>query len=149
MITLPTNVILSEIAPGGHPTPGTRGYLQGRAMHRFYTYLTDKFAAEEKAGRISKAELARRTGRDASTISRLLGRPSNMTISTLTDLLVGIAGEEPIAASAKVSDRRPTNYRPQLAFKNHLTGQEADTIDKGDGDLNAESRKAPQLAGTA
>jgi transcriptional regulator with XRE-family HTH domain len=116
-------------------------------MQKFYTYLTDKFAAEEKAGRITKAELARRTGKDAASISRLLGGPTNMTIGTLTDLLIGIAGEEPVPASAKVSDRKAKNYRPDLDFKNDLS--EPHPVDNRGNDLNPKTRKEPQLAGTA
>ena len=51
--------------------------------------------AEFKKSGITQAELAKRTGKGADIISRLIGRPGNWTLNTLSDLLFAMSGVAP------------------------------------------------------
>lgn len=85
-------VMLSELREGTL-SPGTRAYFQARTRNRIYDFIMRKFLAEERKG-LKRAELARRIGRRPEVMTRLLGAPGNWTIDTVSDLLLGIAGEE-------------------------------------------------------
>lgn len=103
--------MLSELA-AGQPIPlEKRAYFHARVLNNFYQYVLKKFLEEEKAGRLSKAELARRIERRPEVISRLLGAPGNWGLETATDLLLGICAEELTPASTRLLGRTPRNYR--------------------------------------
>ena len=48
--------------------------------------------AEFRKSGITQAELAKRTGKGPDIISRLIGRPGNWTLNTLSDLLFAMSG---------------------------------------------------------
>jgi hypothetical protein len=86
--------MLSELA-AGLPIPlEKRAYFHARVLNGFYQYILKKFLEEEQAGRLTKAELARRIERKPEVVSRLLDAPGNWRLETATDLLLGICGEE-------------------------------------------------------
>jgi hypothetical protein len=65
--------MLSELA-AGLPIPlEKRAYFHARVLNGFYQYVLAKFLEEEGAGRITKAELARRLEKRPEVITRLLG----------------------------------------------------------------------------
>lgn len=51
--------------------------------------------AEFKKSGINQTELAKRTGKGTDIISRLIGRPGNWTLNTLSDLLFAMSGAAP------------------------------------------------------
>lgn len=63
-----------------------------------------------KKNGLTQAKLARRIGKTADVISRWLGAPSNMTIDTISDLLLGIGPEELELSSSPLLHRSPVNY---------------------------------------
>lgn len=67
---------------------GTLGYIRARNKNAFYNLVVGEF---KKSG-LTQAQLAKRIGRTADVVCRLLGRPSNMEIDTASDLLFGICG---------------------------------------------------------
>jgi len=87
-----------------------RAYFHARVLNSFYQFVLEKFLKEESAGRLTKAELARRIGRRPEVVSRLLGAPGNWRLETATDLLLGIAGEELKPGSSPLLGRPPRNY---------------------------------------
>jgi transcriptional regulator with XRE-family HTH domain len=100
MNTRPTH-FLSEIKIGDTPIPvGQMEYLRARTRNRLYGYIIRKLIEARKETGLTNAELARRIGYDQGRLSRLLAAPGNWTISTVSDLLVGIAAEELKPASA-------------------------------------------------
>lgn len=103
-------IMLSELREGT-PSAGTRAYFQARTRNRIYDFILRKFLAEEKQGRLSKADLARRIGRRPEVITRLLGAPGNWTIDTVSDLLLGIAGEEIELSASSPLDAAKRNER--------------------------------------
>jgi hypothetical protein len=102
--------MLSELA-AGQPIPlEKRAYFHARVLNNFYQFILQKFLEEERAGRLSKAELARRIDKRPEVVSRLLGAPGNWGLETATDLLLGICGEELKPASSPLLGRVPRNY---------------------------------------
>ena len=113
MSTSQKTAILSEVA-ARMPSPGTQAYYQTRAMQTFYSYIVRKFLAKEKAGELTRAEFARRARKAPAVITRLLSAPSNMTIATISDLLLALDGERPTLGSEPILGRGLSNY--QLAW---------------------------------
>lgn len=89
-----TNSFLSEIVER-KPIPSHKlAYFQSRLRHNLYDFIISKFEEMEAAEGLTKAELARRTGCKPELITRRLGAPGNWTLDTISDLLIGISGEE-------------------------------------------------------
>lgn len=65
--------------------------MRARAKRHAYNLVMREF---KKSG-ITKAELARRLGKGADRVSRMLGGPGNWTINTVSDLLFAISASEP------------------------------------------------------
>jgi hypothetical protein len=103
--------ILSEIETGQNLSAGALAYFQARTKNAWHSYILAKFVEEERAGRLTKAKLARRIGKSPEVISRLLGGPGNWTADTVSDLLLGICGEEARPDSTPILGRPVRNYR--------------------------------------
>lgn len=101
---------LSEIASGEAIPAGTLAYFQARTRNNLYNFILTKFLEKERESGLTRAQLARRIGRSPEVITRLLGAPGNWTIGTISDLLLGIAGEELSPASCSVLDRAARNF---------------------------------------
>jgi hypothetical protein len=103
---------LSELE-AGHDGPqiplAKRAYFQERLRGRIFEFILGKFLQEQKTG-LNQAKLARRIGKTPDVINRWLGAPSNLTIDTISDLLLGIAAEELNPASSSLLGRAAVNY---------------------------------------
>ncbi|MCR6734371.1 MAG: helix-turn-helix transcriptional regulator [Afipia sp.] len=108
MITSPIS-FQSDATCGERIPLETLGYLRARAKRQAFDLVIKQF---KKSG-LTKAELARRLGKGAPEISRMLGGPANWTIATVADLLFAIGGGVPTwdvsfpATKAKRNDTRP------------------------------------------
>jgi transcriptional regulator with XRE-family HTH domain len=114
---------MKELAAGhdGPPIPAPkRAYFQQRLRNRFFELLLSKFAEQQARG-LTKAKLARRIGKTPEVVNRWLGAPSNLTIDSLSDLLLGISAEELEMGSSSLLNRPPTNSR-------HPTDADADEL---------------------
>jgi len=103
---------LNEVAAGhdGPPIPeAKRVYFQERFRGRFFEFLIERFLLAQSHG-LTKAKLARRIGKPPEVINRWLGAPSNLTLDTVSDLMLGISAEEPEMAGSPLLDRLPVNY---------------------------------------
>src|SRR3954453_18486799 len=95
---------------------GTLGYVRARSRQGAYNLVIREF---KKSG-ITQADLARRIGKAAEVVSRLLGRPSNWELDTFTDLMFGICGAVPKydgqspVAQTKISSPIPAKIDPEL-----------------------------------
>jgi hypothetical protein len=69
---------------------GTLAYFQARNRARIYDTVINEF---ERSG-ITQATLAKRMGKGADWVCRLLGAPGNWTLDTVSDLLFAIPGGE-------------------------------------------------------
>jgi len=88
---------------------GTRAYFQGRLRTRLYNLVLSRFRAAAENDGLTRAELARRIGRQPAVLTRLLNGPGNWTIDTISDLLLGISGEELDATATKPFATPPKN----------------------------------------
>lgn len=103
---------LSEVAAGhdGPTIPASkRAYYQERFRGRVFDFLLGLFLREKEKG-LTQAKLARRIGKSPEVINRWLGSPTNLTLDSISDLLIGIAGEELVPQSKSVLQRAPRNY---------------------------------------
>ena len=71
---------------------GTLAYMRARYRGRMHEVVLEEF---RKSG-ITQATLARRLGVAPEIISRRLGAPGNWRMDTVSDLLFGISGAEPV-----------------------------------------------------
>ncbi len=104
--------LMNEIRAGhdGPPIPESkRVYFQERFRGRIFDFLVSRFVEEEKRG-LTKAKLARRIGRPPEVVNRWLAAPSNLTTDTISDLLLGICGEEMEMDGRSILNRAPVNY---------------------------------------
>ena len=111
-MTFSQTPIFAEIAAGHSgpeiPSP-TRAYFQQRLRNRIFNFLLEKFIVAQGDG-LTKAALARRIGKSPEVINRWLGIPSNLTIDSVSDLLLGIAAEELEPGSSSPLKTVPHNY---------------------------------------
>jgi hypothetical protein len=112
---------------GGHDGPpipvAKRAYFQERLRGIVFDFIINKFLREQDNG-LTKAKLARRIGRAPEIINRLLGAPSNITLDTVSDLLIGISAEELVPQSKSLLRREPVNYSHADDLAEMLAGVE-------------------------
>lgn len=111
----PQNSLLSDLSGDRIPL-GTIAYVGQRAKNSYYSYVIDKF----RDANITKADLARRIGKEPARVNRLLANPGNWTIETIAELLAGICAEEVVPDSLPFAGRPPRN------------GGQADLLSTGD-----------------
>ena len=102
MDTSPTS-FLSEIVEGihGREIPKHKlAYFRARLRNRIYDLVITEFVRLQEQEGATKADLARRIGRDAALISRWLSAPSNWTLDTISDLLVAMKSEPELGIQA-------------------------------------------------
>jgi hypothetical protein len=104
--------LLNEIQ-AGHDGPtipeSKRVYFQQRLRDRFFDFIIGSFIREQASG-LTKAKLARRIGKSPEIVNRWLAAPNNLTLDSISDLLLGIAGEELEMSGRSVLHRSPLNY---------------------------------------
>lgn len=71
--------------------PDAEAYMRAKNQSLAHQMILAEF---RKSG-ITQAELAKRTGKGTDMISRLIGRPGNWTLNTLSDLLFAMSGAAP------------------------------------------------------
>jgi hypothetical protein len=111
-VTTSRTPFLTELLAGhsGPPIPiGKRAYFQQRLRIRVFNFLLEKFVQGQKQG-LNKNLLAKRIGRSPEVINRWLGSPSNLTLDSISDLLLGIAAEELEPSSSSPLGQIANNY---------------------------------------
>jgi hypothetical protein len=103
---------MHEPIPGERVPADTRDYLRARAKRQAY----DLVMRELKTAAITRAELARRLGKGADRVSKMLGGPANWTIVTLADLLFAINGGVPKYAIDFPLQKSARNFGPRQRF---------------------------------
>ena len=86
------------------------GYLNQRVRNSFYDYVLRRFHDAAERENLTKTKLAKRLGITPSRVTRLLGSPSNWTLDTVSELLVGICREELQPQSEPYLERATRNY---------------------------------------
>lgn len=68
-------------------------YQRARTENRIFSDLAAFFAARAEETGITKRDIATMLGRDPAQITRWLSEPSNLTLQTISDLLLALKGE--------------------------------------------------------
>lgn len=97
----------------GHDGPeipeAKRVYFQRRFRGRFFDFIRTKFDSEQTNG-LTQAKLARRLGKKPDVINRWLSSPSNLTLDSISDLMIGISAEEVELDGRSLLNRPRSNY---------------------------------------
>jgi hypothetical protein len=88
--------------------------------NRVFSSLVSFVAAESHRTGKTKKDIAAILGRDPSQITRWLAFPSNMTLETISDILLAFDAEPDPLPIVRFSDRKRPNYAHPLIAR--LTG---------------------------
>jgi len=111
MTTFQTQLV-KELGAGADGEPISQSklvYLRERLRGRFFDFLLSKFEEARQSG-LNQAKLARRIKRSPEVINRWLSAPANLELDSISDLLAGIAAEEPEFSSSSLLGRPKANY---------------------------------------
>lgn len=92
------------------------GYFRARQRNRVHEVILNSFIKAQKDHDITRADVARRMGKRPELITRWLGGPGNITLDTISDLMLAVGKE----IEFKVSDIRPAtgrNFVPTVVVK--------------------------------
>jgi len=124
---------LAEILSGGslpvtgRPIgPGELAYFRERLKGRVFSLIARSLRNQQLQNpNITQAEVARRLGRRPEQITRWLSGPSNMTLDTISDLVLAISGGEPGLGVSPLTTNAPADAsreRVEPSFQNSVTG---------------------------
>lgn len=82
--------ILHEVEQSKPISEKTRAFQRRRLQNRFHRFLLTMFRQQQKHG-LTQKELADRIGTRPEQVNRWLSIPSNLTLNTMADLLLGMA----------------------------------------------------------
>ena len=68
-------------------------YYRARQRNRIFDGIVGYFATRAENYGVTKREIARRLGRDPAQVTRWLSQPSNLTLDTISDLLLAMGAE--------------------------------------------------------
>src|SRR5215470_7279740 len=88
-------------------------YYRQRSKNRLFEALTSFFAEEAERRGITKRDIAECLRRDPASITRWLTAPSNLTLDTISDLLLSLGAEMDYTV-AKFEDRARPNEMHEL-----------------------------------
>jgi hypothetical protein len=106
-------------------------YYRQRAKNRVFEAITAFFADEAERRGITKRDIAESLHRDPAQITRWLTSPSNLTLDTISDLLLSLGAEMDYVV-AKFAERSQPNemhplisrlLTPQVSLELHQKGQ--------------------------
>ena len=91
-------------------------YSRQRQRNRVFTALVSFFARESENRGLSRKDVASALQRDPAQITRWLSQPSNLTLDTISDLLLSLGAEMDVRI-VKFDDRAKANFMHPLASR--------------------------------
>jgi transcriptional regulator with XRE-family HTH domain len=85
-------------------------YYRQRFKNRVFAKLSSFVADQSAEQKLSKKDIAARLGKDPALITRWLTQPSNLTLDTISDILLALEAEPDPPEMVLFKDRRPANY---------------------------------------
>ena len=76
-----------------------QAYFRDRLRDKLHELVLTEFLQQSKDGRITKAQLAQRIGKDMDQVTKLLGAPGNWTLDTVSDLLLALGAKLSLSVS--------------------------------------------------
>ena len=116
MLTSPMPNLESVKNPKAEIDKTTLSYFRARQKSRLYDFLIRKFWEKEKAGVLSRADLARRLNKDPAQISRWLAMPTNWTLDTVSDLALAVLDGEIEFESKQLNNMPKRNSTPMAVL---------------------------------
>jgi len=109
----------TENISGTEPlSEGDKAYYRQRQRNRAYEQIISLFVKLAEETGLSKTDLSIRTGKDKATITRCLSAPSNLTLDTISDLLLAMDAEMGFQVlQFSELDRLRPNYTHPLIIK--------------------------------
>src|SRR5260370_379049 len=100
-------------------------YYRQRYRNRVFSKLVSFITEQAQRGHVSKKDIAERLDKDPGLISRVLSQPSNLTLDTISDLLLAFDAEAEPPEIILFKDRRPSNYiHPLIARVLNVSSQQ-------------------------
>lgn len=91
-------------------------YFRARFRSRVHKAIVAAFVEAQEKHDLAKADVARKMDRGAEQVTRWLGAPTNLTLDTVSDLLVAIGKEADfVIRDIELSSKR--NYVPAVIIK--------------------------------
>ncbi len=103
-------------------------YYRKRLKNRIFARLSAFFAEESERTGITKSDIAARLKKDPAQITRWLSGPSNLTLDTLSDLLLALDAEVETPRIVRFEDRPEANYIHPLIAK--ISGHDQGVVDE-------------------
>lgn len=94
--------------------PREVAFYRQRLKNRFFTALVKFFADEAYRKGVTKKDIASYLGRDPAQITRWLSAPSNMTLDTISDLLLALEAEPGRLSIERFEEKIKPNYAHPL-----------------------------------
>lgn len=92
MTTSPRNALISNLTTEQQLSLGQKAYFRARLRNNIHEHILNVFCTKAEQG-VTKATLAKRLGKRPEQITRWLGAPGNLTIDTVSDLLLAMGCE--------------------------------------------------------
>ena len=92
-------------------------YYRQRYRNRVFSKLVAWITEQAQQEHVTRKDVAERLKKDPGQISRLLSQPSNLTLDTISDLLLAFDAEAEPPDIVKFQDRRASNHlHPEREF---------------------------------
>lgn len=85
-------------------------YYQQRYRNRVFMKLVSWVNDQAQKQHLTQKDIAERIRKDPAIISRLLNNPTNLTLDTISDILLAFDAEAEPPEIVLFQDRRPANY---------------------------------------
>ena len=92
-------------------------YYQQRFRNRVFMKFVSFVTEQAQSQQLSQKDMAERARKDPATLSRMLHNPSNLTLDTISDVLLALDAEADPPEIVLFRDRRPANYIHPLMAK--------------------------------
>jgi hypothetical protein len=101
-------------------------YYRQRAKNRLFEAITSFYASEAERRGITKKDIAEFLKRDPAQITRWLTVPSNLTLDTISDLLLSLGAEMDYSVARFADRAQPNEMHPLIAqiLTNRVTMKE-------------------------
>jgi transcriptional regulator with XRE-family HTH domain len=99
--------ILSEVERGKPISLRTRAFYRRRLQNRIHRLVAEAFRKQAKATGLTQKQLAERIGSRPEQVNRWLGLAGNLTLNTLSDLLLGMAVDLDDPSVTTIADLLP------------------------------------------
>ena len=92
-------------------------YYQQRYRNRVFAKVVSFVSEQATKHQLTQKDIATKIRKDPAVLSRILGSPSNLTLDTISDVLLAFEAEAEPPEIVLFEDRRPANYMHPLMAK--------------------------------